>query len=389
MTLPGRRHSLRRRELKSLALNREVARRLRRDPDAVLEKARANLEKIRRTHGSARVRGLAEWERLLDGSVEGMIDVLTRDDGRCTELRRCAPFAGVVREPVRQWLLRGFVDEYDAFVAARGRLPQPEELAVMDDVVPRPTAYERAVLELLQVLDTFVRTWIPVVIAGAAVLSFQGAGEPVPAVELMFHDRVFVPDVLLTYRDEAARKRAVFACPVGLSETAIERSTPMELEAGRLAVRLAVPDPDEEPRFGWLDRTDGVNQPVPETAQAGFLQVCRNAAGPREAYRTMCGVRNTMLARGWVPELSALAGAPLRRGGYLVELFALLGRWPEDVRAALLGQLPDPQTLDPTGPVAFFADARNQGHDALARRWGILRGWDLQKTWQILNKGFC
>ncbi|HWB72667.1 MAG TPA: hypothetical protein VG452_10645 [Egibacteraceae bacterium] len=49
---------------------------------------------------------LDAWERLLDGPVEAVAEVLVTDDERCRQLRQNTPFAGVVPERERQELLR-------------------------------------------------------------------------------------------------------------------------------------------------------------------------------------------------------------------------------------------------------------------------------------------
>jgi hypothetical protein len=57
--------------------------------------------------GSAR-RWLAEWERLLDGPIAGVLEALTSRATRARELRQNSPFAGVLSERERQAALAAF-----------------------------------------------------------------------------------------------------------------------------------------------------------------------------------------------------------------------------------------------------------------------------------------
>jgi transcriptional regulator with XRE-family HTH domain len=85
---------LNREERRSLLLHRHIAERLKKDPGTVIAKARSNLDKMRRLHPSAGI--LDHWERILKGSHEEIIRVLTSMDEEARELRQVTPFAGVL-----------------------------------------------------------------------------------------------------------------------------------------------------------------------------------------------------------------------------------------------------------------------------------------------------
>lgn len=86
-----------------------VARRLRENPEAVLGKARENIERwgwLRDYPDPAhRPSYVGEWLRLLQGPVEDVLEVLTGNDEASVLLRSSSPFAGVVHYRER-WALR-------------------------------------------------------------------------------------------------------------------------------------------------------------------------------------------------------------------------------------------------------------------------------------------
>jgi len=94
---------------RSLWLGFAIAGKLVADPAGVWEKARQNLAHLKRVHaGGSAGRWLAEWERLLDGPVYGVLDALTSRTSRARELRQNSPFAGVLTEEERGSALSGF-----------------------------------------------------------------------------------------------------------------------------------------------------------------------------------------------------------------------------------------------------------------------------------------
>ena len=105
-TLPFRDRStveLTREDRRSLALHRVIAARLLADPDAVIAKARRNLQVMRRANadGSAD-RWFDEWERRLDGPVAGIVEALVSHDQAARDLRQVTPFAGVLTDEERR-----------------------------------------------------------------------------------------------------------------------------------------------------------------------------------------------------------------------------------------------------------------------------------------------
>ncbi len=90
-------------------LNIAVAGELVRNPDTVLRRAHANLERLQASHPRGQgAMWLREWEKLLDGPVEDVLDVLTSQTPRARELRANSPFAGVLSSEAREQVLHAF-----------------------------------------------------------------------------------------------------------------------------------------------------------------------------------------------------------------------------------------------------------------------------------------
>ncbi len=100
----------RKNDLYSLRLHQAIAAKLRADPDAVLRKARNNLEARReRQNESYYVR---EWERLLYGPLDKLLAVMVEDSEYATALRQATPFSGVLG-PAEGWSIhRAVVEEW-------------------------------------------------------------------------------------------------------------------------------------------------------------------------------------------------------------------------------------------------------------------------------------
>lgn len=107
----GRSQPLTRDQRRSMWLGHAVAGKVVADPNGVLGMARDNLAQLQRLHirGQA-ARWLDEWARMLDGPVEGVLDALTTGSERGRELRQNTPFAGVLTDNERQFVLGGFRD---------------------------------------------------------------------------------------------------------------------------------------------------------------------------------------------------------------------------------------------------------------------------------------
>lgn len=107
------RPELTRDQLKALWLHRAVAGRLVSDPDAVLGKAKANLDRLRTIHRDGMAaRWLERWAVVLESGVEAVLTVLTSRAPEDVELRQNSPFAGVLSEVERRAVLAAFADTW-------------------------------------------------------------------------------------------------------------------------------------------------------------------------------------------------------------------------------------------------------------------------------------
>lgn len=96
-------------QLLSLWLSHVVAGRLVQDPEGTLRTARKNLARMLAgsARGSAKV-WLGQWDALLDGPIEDVLEALTSRSPRSRELRQNSPFAGVLTDQQRQAVLGAF-----------------------------------------------------------------------------------------------------------------------------------------------------------------------------------------------------------------------------------------------------------------------------------------
>lgn len=85
---------------RSLAMHRLIAAKVQADP-ALLDKARENLRRWREMKGSPEP-ALAEWEQVLSGSVDQVVQALTDPSDCATRLRQSSPFAGILKEAERE-----------------------------------------------------------------------------------------------------------------------------------------------------------------------------------------------------------------------------------------------------------------------------------------------
>lgn len=108
-SLQSRTQRLTRDQRRSLWLGYAIAGKIVSDPEHALVKARRNLARLQEAHpGGGASRRLAEWERLLDGAVHPVLEVLTSSSPRARELRQNSPFAGVLSERERKVVLASF-----------------------------------------------------------------------------------------------------------------------------------------------------------------------------------------------------------------------------------------------------------------------------------------
>lgn len=90
----------RRNEARSLALHREVARRIREQPE-LLEPVRARVDGWLREGTVARTYAEA-WRELLSRELDELLEAVIDPSERGRDLRQCTPFAGVI-DPRTRW----------------------------------------------------------------------------------------------------------------------------------------------------------------------------------------------------------------------------------------------------------------------------------------------
>lgn len=119
--LRGRTQRMTRDQRLSLWLGHAAAGQLVADPESVLRKARENLTALQDTHrrGVAN-RWLDEWDELLRGPVDGVLEALTSRSPKARELRQNSPFAGVLTERERDRVLSAFRSTPSGIPTARG-----------------------------------------------------------------------------------------------------------------------------------------------------------------------------------------------------------------------------------------------------------------------------
>jgi excisionase family DNA binding protein len=106
---------LRREQERSLWLHRAVLASLVADPDRVLGLARASVARLLEQHSPGMTaRWLAEWQRILDGGVDEVAEVLTSASPLAVELRQNSPFAGVLPQVTRSRVLAAFAEHWRA-----------------------------------------------------------------------------------------------------------------------------------------------------------------------------------------------------------------------------------------------------------------------------------
>lgn len=92
---------------RSLRLAHAVAGKLVQDPEGVLAVARTNLGQMQSRHTRGRTAiWLRQWQDLIAGPVDELLEALTSPSPRARELRQNSPFAGVLSEDERAAVLQ-------------------------------------------------------------------------------------------------------------------------------------------------------------------------------------------------------------------------------------------------------------------------------------------
>lgn len=95
-------------EARSLALHREVARRLRERPE-LLDEVRARVESWLRD-GTVALPYAQSWREILERSLDHILEALVDPSERGRDLRQCTPFAGIL-DPRTRWRILDEVRE--------------------------------------------------------------------------------------------------------------------------------------------------------------------------------------------------------------------------------------------------------------------------------------
>jgi len=111
--LRTRTQRLTRDQRRSLWLGYAAAGKLVADPPGVMQRARHNLAQLKVAHSRGASRQwLDQWERLLSGPMDRVLEVLTSRSPLARELRQNSPFAGVLTEQERHSVLSAFNAEH-------------------------------------------------------------------------------------------------------------------------------------------------------------------------------------------------------------------------------------------------------------------------------------
>jgi excisionase family DNA binding protein len=106
---------LTREEEKSLRLHQALLTPMLTEPDAVIAKARDNLDRWTGMHrpDGITVRYFEEWKRVLDHGLDAIVEVMVSPSQEARELRQNSPFAGVLPDETRLRVLRIFRDHWN------------------------------------------------------------------------------------------------------------------------------------------------------------------------------------------------------------------------------------------------------------------------------------
>ena len=88
-------------EARTLELHRAIGEKLASNPEAVLARARKNLQHQRSVDSGHSIQYLDAWEQLLDGPAASLALVLVSSDQEARDLRQASPLAGVLTDEER------------------------------------------------------------------------------------------------------------------------------------------------------------------------------------------------------------------------------------------------------------------------------------------------
>jgi hypothetical protein len=92
---------------RSLAFGRVIAQRIVQAPE-LIARAKGTLNRWKQCASPGVLNTLVEWERILDGPVEQVVDLLCGEDERAVRLRQSNPFAGVLDVQERNAVIKQF-----------------------------------------------------------------------------------------------------------------------------------------------------------------------------------------------------------------------------------------------------------------------------------------
>lgn len=105
---------LTREEERSLWLHRAVVPKLLVDQESVISKARENLRHWRGLHrqGGMTLAYFTMWERVLNGGLDAIVEVMTSRSEEARDMRQNSPFAGSLSDKTRARVLRSFNEHW-------------------------------------------------------------------------------------------------------------------------------------------------------------------------------------------------------------------------------------------------------------------------------------
>lgn len=113
-TIKARSQRLNKDQRRSLWLAYAIAGIVAESPADAMRLARKNLKKMRKTSSGQTNRWLDEWERLLSGPVERVLEQLVSRASKGREMRQNSPFANLLTDSERQKILAAWREQEQA-----------------------------------------------------------------------------------------------------------------------------------------------------------------------------------------------------------------------------------------------------------------------------------